>query len=429
MIDKLIEKFRSEDVIRLVKNFISLSVLQGMNYILPLITLPYIARVLGPEKNGLIGFATAFIGYFNIFTDYGFNLSATRDVSINRNDKKKLSEIFSSVMIIKTGLAVVSFIIMCTAVFSLSFFRADAVVYLAAFGIVVGNMLFPVWLFQGIEDMKYITCLNLAGRGIVTVMVFFVVKNEKDFISLILLNGISTIGIGIASLLIVFKKFKVRFILPSFEEIKNQLIEGWYIFISSIGIVLYTSSAAFILGLFANKTIVGYYVQADKIRQAIQGLFTPVFQALYPYVNKVAHESSDKALAFIKKEIIYIGGIGLAICLVVFANAELLVNLILGPRYSNSVPIFKVMAFTPIMVLMGNIFTIQGLLPFGFKKLYSKIYISSSTAGMLLMLILTYLYSSVGMACSVLFIEASVVVLTLYKMKADRISLFARTRI
>jgi len=94
VLTKIRQNFHSEDKKRLLENFLSLSVLQGANYILPLITLPYLVRVLGPEKFGLIAFAQSFIQYFNILTDYGFNLSATREISIYNDSRGKFQEIY-----------------------------------------------------------------------------------------------------------------------------------------------------------------------------------------------------------------------------------------------------------------------------------------------------------------------------------------------
>jgi PST family polysaccharide transporter len=150
----------------LFKNFSSLTILQISQYIFPLITFPYLVRVLGPDGYGLVAFATAFVGYFTVITDYGFNLSATRDISINRDNPEKLNQIFNSVITVKIILFFLSVIIFLPIVYGFSKFSDDLEIYLLSFISVLGTTLFPVWFFQGVERMGFITIISVVIKAI-----------------------------------------------------------------------------------------------------------------------------------------------------------------------------------------------------------------------------------------------------------------------
>jgi PST family polysaccharide transporter len=390
---------------RLLENFISLSTLQVANYILPLITLPYLVRVLGPEKFGLIAFAQAFIGYFNVLTDYGFNLSATRDISINRKDNDKVSEIFSSVIIIKFGLLLLSLFIMTLIIFSFDKFRSEWPIYYLTFGMVIGQVLFPVWFFQGMEKMKYITFLNILARIIFTISIFIFVKNASDFLYVPILSSLGSIVAGVLAFWIVFKDFGVKFRMPDFERVKFHLKEGWYIFISTVAISLYTTSNTFILGLFTNNIIVGYYSAAEKIIRAVQGLLSPVSQTIFPHVSKLMNESKDAGIKFIRRITYLIGGLSFVISLVIFILANLIVETILGSQYTESIIILRILAFLPFLVGLSNVFGVQTMLTLNYKKAFTNIIVFASGVNIFLAIILVPIYNDIGTSISVLITE------------------------
>ncbi|MBP8959041.1 MAG: flippase [Bacteroidales bacterium] len=398
---------------QLFSNFFSLSVLQAANYLLPLITLPYLVRVLGPEKYGLIAFAQAFVAYFQILTDYGFNLSATREISINRENKEKVSEIFSSVMTIKFCLLILSLIIMSVIIFLFAKFRRDSLLYYLTFGMVVGQVLFPVWFFQGMERMKYITYLNIGAKLFFTILIFVFIHQASDYIYVPLINSLGFIVAGIFGIWVVFKEFKINFKVPSLTELQHQLKEGWHIFISTIAISFYTVSNTFILGLFTNNTIVGYYSGAEKIIKAFQGLFTPVSQTIYPYISKLANESKEKAIKFIREVTMYVGGVTFVFSLAIFLLGDVIVNILLGEQYESSIVVLKILAFLPFIVGLSNIFGIQTMLTFDYKRAFSNILIIASIVDLLLAIILVPIYQHIGISFAALITEIFVTV-TMY---------------
>lgn len=405
MLDFIKEILKNEEYKRVTDNIISLFGLQGFIYLLPLITFPYLTRVLGPDKFGLIAFALAFIGYFQILTDYGFNLSATREISICRDDKNKVSKIFSSVMASKSILMIISLIIMTVIVFSFDTFRDHWLLYFFTFGLVIGSFLLPTWFFQGMERMRYISILNILISLIYTAAIFIFVKNPSDYIYVPLFNSIGAIIIGIYSLSIVHREFDVKFIKPSFNEIKHQMEEGWHVFISSMATGLYTTSNRFILGLIAGNTLVGYYAVAETVGRALQGLISPVSQAIYPYFSKLQLDNRSKAIGQLKKILLIVGVLSFVISVLLVFCAPLIVELLAGPEFAASIPLLQVLVFLVFAVGVSNILGIQGLLAFGYQEKFSKILIFAGVIHVFLLVGLIYILGSLGAAIAVVVTE------------------------
>lgn len=411
MVSQIKKKLAStEEKKRLVSNIFFLGVLQGANYILPLLTVPYLVRVLGPEYFGLVAFATATIAYFILITDYGFNLSATRQISIHRNDKRRVDEIFSAVMMIKVALMVVSLVLMTLLVFSFEKFREHWEIYFITFGMVLGQVLFPVWLFQGLERMKYITYLNVGAKAFFTACIFIFVQEQSDYLLVPLLTSLGFILVGIFALYLVKKDFSISFCWQPFPFIKYQLIEGWHVFFSSMAISLYTISATFILGLFTNNTVVGYFAAADKIVQAIKGLYIPVSQAVYPLIGKKVHDDRGAGLLFIKKLTWLLGAGMFIVSLLLFLLASPIVHFVLGEQYKASVIFLQIMAFLPFIVVLSNMFGVQTMLNLGFKRAFSYILVAAAILGVSLSFILVPVYEGIGTSLTLLVVEIFVTV-------------------
>jgi len=195
---------------RLGKNIVALSILQFMNYVVPIVTVPYLTRVLGPERFGLLAFAQAVIVYFDLITDYGFNLSATRKIATHRDDPEMLSQVFWSTIAAK-----VTLMLACGAVLALLLqvvpaLRKDALLYEAAFLTVIGSAVFPVWLFQGVEQMKFLTLGHSVARLLSIPALLLLVKQSDDYVLAAAVQGAVPIVAAIIIVPAVWKRMGIQ---------------------------------------------------------------------------------------------------------------------------------------------------------------------------------------------------------------------------
>lgn len=393
-----------------IKNIFSLGSIQLMNYLFPFITFPYLVRVLGVEKFGLVNFAAAFIAYFSMIVDYGFNISAVRLVSINRNDKKKLSELISSIYIIKFVLFCISLMIFFTINLTIEKFRDEFFLYIFTFITVIGNLFLPFWFFQGIEKSKYVAVVTFIIRFIGVISIFLLIKNSDDYKLTALINSVQSLLIGIILFIILIYEFKIKIKIPDARILREQIKDGGLIFISTCSISLYTISNTFILGLLTSNLIVGYFTAADKIRQGIQNLILPITQAMYPHVSKLFDESKTLAKKFVMKALKIVGGFSLLISILCFFFAEQIILLVVGADFHQSVSVLRIISFLPFIIYLSNLFGIQTMLNLKYNKEFTSIISFAAFINLVLSFLLIPYWKEIGSAISVLITEIIVTV-------------------
>jgi polysaccharide transporter, PST family len=276
---------------RLINNISYLSVLQIFNYGLPLLLIPYLINVLSADTYGIIILGQSLVLYFAIIVDYGFTLSATRDVAIHRDNKERLSEIYSSVMIIKLFLLVISLLLFVIIVSLFEKFNNYQEVYYISFIAVVGQTLFPHWYFQGREEMKHITIINVSSKIIFTLLTFIFVKYESDYLYVPLFYSLGFLFSGIWSQFIMVTKCNEKITLQSFAIIKKYFIDSTQFFWSRMSSSGYSNTNTFLIGILLPGQFVTYYYLADKIITVTLAIFNPIQQSIYPYLaNKFSNK-------------------------------------------------------------------------------------------------------------------------------------------
>lgn len=280
---------KTKDGKAILENFFSLSALQMATILLPLITLPYVLRVLGYEKYGLIVLAASLIGYFQSLVDYSFNVTAVRDVATHRNNPKKLSVIYSRVMTVKMLFLALALSVISAIVWLYPPFHAEKELFFVTMLSLVGFALFPEWFFQGMEKMKYITFINVTIKVLFTASIFVFINKKSDYVLYPLLTSFGLLISGLIGQWVLLKKFKVSFTFLSFKKIKKNISKNFPIFINQFAPNLYNNSASFLLGVLVSAEMLGIYSAILKIIDLCVMLLNIVSRVFYPFINRKKH--------------------------------------------------------------------------------------------------------------------------------------------
>lgn len=403
-IDEIKSQPKSEKRV-LFENFTALAFLQVAHYLLPIITIPYLVRVLQPDLFGLVYGAQYLIQYFITLTDYGFHFSATRLISIHRENKEKLNAIVSAVFLIRFALLLVALLIMILLIFVSQHYTNDALVYLLTFGMVIGNVFFPVWFFQGMEKMKIVTIIQIVSKIIFALGIFVMVQSRADYFWVPILQSAGTILAGIISLIILFNTFRIKFVRPKKEELVLQLTEGWSLFTSTIATTLYVQGNGLMLTLYADRVFVGYYAAGEKLIRAVASLFIPVSTALFPFISRKFHDDKKAGLHYFFKALLWVGLLSFIVSVITFFFGTAIGSFILGTDYDKSNDVIQILAFVPFVGSVGSLFAYQLFVHVGWRKALPAILFLAAILNFGLNSYLDPLYFHLGASYSLLITE------------------------
>ena len=358
----------------LSKSFFSLSLVQIANNILPLISVPYVSRIIGPDKFGLINFAASFIAYFVLFIGFGFELSATRRIAQDPDNKEHRSVVFSEVLYAQFILFIISVLIFIVLLFTVPQFQNIKELVVFSFLLCISTLLTQNWLFMAMRDLTKVALFNFITKLIFTFSIFFVIHKKADYIYHPLLSaGVQTL-VAILSFIWAINRYKLTFVKIPLKRCFAYLWQEKTIFFSLVIGSLYTTSNTFILGIYQTDVEVGYYTAGMRFITIIQTILTvPFSQALYPFIGKSFGESKEKGVVTTQKVtplivlITFVVGVGL---IVVGPTALLLLY---GGKFAPAVNVLRILAFMPLILALSNILGIQIMLNLNMDKLLLRI--------------------------------------------------------
>lgn len=399
-------------------NFGYLMIMQIAGYIFPLLTIPYLARVIGVEGFGKIAFAAAVIVWFQTITDWGFSYTATRDVARNRDNLEKVSEIFSNVLWAKILLASISFILLYILTEFIPYLKENQILLFITFVLVPAKILFADWFFQAIEKMKFITIFDLISKAVFTACIFIFVKEKSDFILQPLFLSLGSILVGLVSFYLITFKWKVKIFAPKKKEILLTLKNSQDVFINNIVPNFYNSFSSVLLGFWGGSIANGLLDAGTKFANIAQQFIGIISRVFFPLLSR----KSNQHHIYAKINII----ITLLSVIFLVLLAPYIIKFFFTPDFYESILVLQIIACSLVFITLSKTYGLNYLIIHGYEKLLRNITLCSSFIGFIVCFPLIYFYGFLGAAITITLTRAILGLSIMYKAKCIQRSILAK---
>jgi len=391
---------------RFAVNVASLFSVQIANFLLPLLTVPYVVRIIGPANLGLLNFSQAYITYFSLLINYGFDMAAVRAIAANRDDKEATNKIFSQVMAGKTLLWVLSTVIFTIVTLSNPEFRQHAFLHVCTYLVCIGTVLSPFWIYQAMEDLGRVAIFNLAVKLIFSLSVLLLIRNAQDYFYQNLAISVSQIAVSVTALYVAMRRFGIKFTLPTRPELLNRFKEDRTIFFSSVMITIYASSNVFFLGLLAPAYNVGIYSAGTRLEgmaETFVGL--ALNQAFFPIVANAFGQGREQGLRMVRNTFFPLFILMSVVCVGLWVVAPLFIELLYGAKFLPSIAVLRVVCVLPLIIGMSNLLGMHTMLNLRMDKAFFMVTAIGSVIGVGLNILLINKFAQLGAAYALVITE------------------------
>ncbi len=409
----------------LVKNIFSLVIVQVANYVLPLISIPIVVRVIGPDNFGIINYYSAFVAYFMLLINYGFDYSGTRVIAAEPYNIEKRNLHFTKILYAKLMLFLISIILFFISLTFISHSQTETKVAIYTFLIAVSWVITPNWFFQGMQELKKLALFNFLSKLIFNLMIIFLIVKKEHFIWQPLILSLSQIFVSIISLLYAIKKFGINLMKTSFSAVFRLLWIDKMIFFSMLATHLYTDTNIVILGFYETKEHIGYFTAAWRLTFVFLVLLSlPTSQALFPYIAASFSKSIEKGILQIRRILPIIIYASLGFSVVLFFFGGIIIRNFYGEGFQPAVVVFRILTIVPVLSFINTILGLQTMVNLKMDTSYFLILLSGGIFSVIFNIIIVRNYGYVGGAWSWILAEAVIAIVLNHYLKKKGYSMF-----
>ncbi|MBS5924670.1 flippase [Clostridium perfringens] len=388
------------------KNYIYNLIFTTINMIFPLITAPYLSRVLGVENIGRVNYANSIVSWFVLFAAFGIPRYGVREIARNRDKRKELSNSFWNLFLIQFVLSIISILIYLVMIFNVSIFKENIQLYILMVIMIFLNIFSIDWFYQGIEEYGYITARNIMVKLISLALIFLIVRQKENYILYALIN---IIGVSFNNILNYFnirkyidkKIYKIKF----FYYIRELRVY----FLTTLIISIYTQLDQTFVGSISQKDL-AFYIRSKTVQSVGISVVNSLTTVFIPRTAYLIKNNYNEYKNIIKKSINYIYILAFPCVAGIFLLSRETMFLLGGEAFLPATISLKIISIVILLNSIGTWQVNQILLPKNKEKLSLNIQISVAIFSIILNIILIPRYSYIGAAITWVLSETFLVI-------------------